>query len=91
MSNPKAVSSMCLFAAGLLLVNTAGAVPPPTGVAPVEPPAGGFAVDGNLLANMPTANLGDWLVNTNLAPGTGSRCARREWRAAGSHAHVSFH
>ena len=41
------------------------------GPRPVEPPAGGFAIDGNLLANTPTANLGDWLVNTNLAPGTG--------------------
>jgi len=28
--------------------------PPPAGVAPVQNPAGGFAIDGNLLANSPT-------------------------------------
>ena len=33
--------------------------------------AGGFDIDGNLLANTPTANIGDWVSNTNLAPGTG--------------------
>lgn len=31
-----------------------------TGVAPVDPPSGGFAVDGNLLSNTPTAGVGDW-------------------------------
>ena len=39
---------------------------PPKGVAPVNPPTGGFAIDGDLLSNTPTspspfaANQGDW-------------------------------
>src|SRR5437763_9487911 len=39
---------------------------PPKGVAPVNPPMGGFAIDGDLLSNTPTspspfaANQGDW-------------------------------
>src|SRR6185503_17494079 len=40
------------------------AATPPTGTAPVTPPAGGFAIDGNLLANSPTNGIGDWLSNT---------------------------
>src|SRR5207253_4306484 len=34
-------------------------------IAPVYPPSGGFHIDGNLLSNTPTANIGDWL------PGSG--------------------
>jgi hypothetical protein len=30
-------------------------------IAPVNPPTGGFHIDGNLRANIPTANAGDWL------------------------------
>src|SRR5580765_5751659 len=41
------------------------AVPPPTGVAPVTVPAGGFAIDGDLLANTPNLNTGDWLPDSN--------------------------
>jgi len=37
---------------------------PPTGTAPVNPPAGGFAIDGNLLANTPTNGIGDWVTNS---------------------------
>src|SRR5207244_8566689 len=39
---------------------------PPKGVAPVAPPTGGFAIEGDLLSNTPTtpapfaANQGDW-------------------------------
>jgi len=39
---------------------------PPKGVAPVNPPTGGFAIDGDLLSNTPTSpspwapNQGDW-------------------------------
>src|SRR5512137_805762 len=47
---------------------TAQAVPPPLGVAPVVSPAGGFAIDGDLLANTPTADAGDWLSGSG---GTG--------------------
>src|SRR6266478_2876042 len=45
--------------------------PPPPGVAPVTVPAGGFAIDGDLLANTPGANVGDWIVSTNLGTGGG--------------------
>lgn len=31
-------------------------------VIPVYPPAGGFHIDGNLRANTPTPNVGDWLT-----------------------------
>ena len=48
---------------------TAHAVPPPAGVAPVVSPAGGFAIDGDLQANTPGANTGDWLPR---AGGTGA-------------------
>src|SRR5436190_13586063 len=45
------------------------AVPPPAGVAPLTSPAGGFAIDGNLMANLPTAGVGDWLMSTNAGSG----------------------
>ncbi len=48
---------------------TASAVPPPMGVAPVLVPAGGFGIDGDLFANSPTANVGDWLAGTNAGTG----------------------
>jgi hypothetical protein len=45
------------------------------GRAPVNPPCGGFAIDGDLFANTPTnapwfPNAGDWIV-TNSFPGSG--------------------
>src|SRR6185436_5156053 len=40
------------------------------GVAPVIVPTGGFAIEGNLLANTPTNGVGDWIAITNF-PGTG--------------------
>src|SRR6266566_756864 len=45
--------------------------PPPPGVAPVTVPAGGFAIDGDLLANTLVSNVGDWIVSTNLGTGGG--------------------
>src|SRR6266568_3199792 len=39
---------------------------PAPGLAPVSPPAGGFAIDGDLLANTP-GGTGDWVSNS--APG----------------------
>ena len=60
--------ALCMMA----VVSIALAVPPPMGVAPVNPPSGGFAIDGEMLANSPAANSGDWMANTNLAPGSGS-------------------
>src|SRR5205809_6740860 len=40
------------------------AAPPPAGVAPVTVPAGGFGIEGDLFANMPAANVGDWITNS---------------------------
>jgi hypothetical protein len=71
MKNSRKMTWLWLFVAGLLTVQPALAVPPPGGVAPIEPPTGGFGIDGNLLANSPTANIGDWLLNTNAVPGVG--------------------
>ncbi len=59
--------TLCLLAA----VQIALAVPPPSGVALVGPPPGGFSIEGDLLANTPVAGVGDWMLNTNLAPGSG--------------------
>jgi hypothetical protein len=71
MKNFKLISRFSLVAVATLAMTTVLAVPPPAGVAPVEPPPGGFEIDGNLLANSPTANISDWVANTNLAPGIG--------------------
>ena len=46
------------------------AAAPPAGIAPVASPSGGFAIDGNLGANTPDANVGDWLF-LNTFPGAG--------------------
>src|SRR6266496_5468848 len=40
------------------------AAPPPAGVAPVTTPSGGFSIDGDLFANMPGADVGDWVTNS---------------------------
>src|SRR5438093_1071413 len=37
---------------------------PSAGVAPVSVPAGGFGIDGDLFANSPDANVGDWVTNS---------------------------
>jgi hypothetical protein len=64
-----------IFAGVVLSVVTTAqialAVPPPAGVAPVGPPPGGFSIEGDLLANTPVVDIGDWILNTNLANGTG--------------------
>ena len=61
-------TNFLLFVLLALWGQTAQAVPPPLGVAPVVAPAGGLAIDGNLLANTPTADAGDWLSGSG---GTG--------------------
>ncbi|HEU0008243.1 MAG TPA: hypothetical protein VFT34_00345, partial [Verrucomicrobiae bacterium] len=49
---------------------------PPNGTAPVNIPTGGFGIDGDLLANIPTSGVGDWVENSTtggfvlLADGT---------------------
>src|SRR5690348_12628402 len=60
----------CVFGAILLCGLALQAVPPPTGVAPVLVPSGGFAIDGDLQANTPATGVGDWLPG--LAGGGGS-------------------
>src|ERR1051326_5266028 len=44
-------------------------VAPPLAVAPAIVPAGGFGIEGDLLANSPHANVGDWLAGTNSGIG----------------------
>src|SRR5947207_2877479 len=69
---PRASAVVSILVAFLLLgCLTGSATPPPAGVAPVMVPAGGFAIDGDLIANAPAANVGDWLVMTNVAAGAG--------------------
>jgi large repetitive protein len=48
------------LALALALAPVNGA-PPPAGVAPINLPAGGFGIDGELLPNTPAADVGDWL------------------------------
>jgi hypothetical protein len=61
--------------AGLFPVQTYGAptgCPAPSpGTAPVSPPTGGFALDGNLEANITTINIGDWIPGPAGTMGTG--------------------
>src|SRR5437870_2389259 len=45
------------------------ATPPPSGVVPIISPSGGFAIDGDLQANTPVANGGDWVGSTNAGNG----------------------
>jgi len=70
---PKTAAPL-LLASLLALGNLSAfaATPPPAGVAPVLAPAGGLAIDGNLITGTPVANVGDWIIRTNVAsPGTG--------------------
>ena len=43
--------------------------PPPNGTAPVTSPSGGFALDGDLMANSPTSGIGDWIPGSSGAGG----------------------
>src|ERR1043165_8358366 len=47
-------------AVSFLVLNAAIASAVSTGTAPVNPPTGGFAIDGNLQANVATPGIGDW-------------------------------
>src|ERR1041385_3467768 len=57
---------------GLFPNQTQGASPcppPPAGTAPVTVPAGGFALDGDLLANTPISGIGDWVTGSSGSGG----------------------
>ena len=56
-----------VYAATLLFSNIGYATPPPAGVAPVTVPAGGFAIDGDLMGN--GTGGGDWVAGTNAGSG----------------------
>src|ERR1043166_7242361 len=43
--------------------------PPPTGTAPLTSPAGGFGLDGDLLANTPLSGIGDWVPGSSGSGG----------------------
>src|SRR5262245_9848969 len=64
------IKFLALLAVFVLCAVSARAAGPPAGIAPVGSPSGGFAIDGNLGANSPDANTGDWLSLTNF-PGAG--------------------
>ena len=63
------VSLSSTLALWLLLNGSGQASPPPSGVAPVTQPAGGLGIEGDLLANTPAANVGDWMLSTNSGTG----------------------
>src|SRR5215831_19444726 len=51
-----------LVIAGVLTITASTAFGQPgSGTVPVNPPAGGFGIDGDLGANTPTAGIGDWV------------------------------
>src|ERR1044071_6099391 len=57
-----AVGQTSRLVASVMFTDSPATCPaPPRGTAPVNPPAGGFAIDGDLQANTPDAGLGDWL------------------------------
>ncbi|MEO5802322.1 MAG: hypothetical protein ABIR24_02240 [Verrucomicrobiota bacterium] len=61
-----------LAALGIILTaSSAVATPPPAGLVPITPPFGGFHIDGDLFANTPLLDVGDWVTNTNGVPGSG--------------------
>lgn len=64
--NSKRHGLRAIIAIGMISGLAALAVPPPTGIAPVLIPAGGFRIDGDLMAD---AIAGDWVGTTNPAAG----------------------
>ena len=67
-----------ILALGVILWSETGETsPPPGGVAPVLAPAGGFSIDGDLLANTPGTGAGDWMLLTNLFSGAGGGISPR--------------
>src|SRR5438874_3772874 len=67
---------------------------PPKGLAPINPPTGGFAIDGDLLSNTPTspspfaANQGDWYHG---AGGTGGNVLNNDATGPPVDPAITFH
>ena len=67
---------------------------PPKGLAPVNPPTGGFAIDGDLLSNTPTspspfaANQGDWYHGTG---GSGGNVLNNDATGTPVNSAITFH
>src|SRR5207253_11454 len=62
-------SFVTLFLFGLLILSSQSFAQVGPGTAPVNPPTGGFGIDGDLRANLPApAGIGDWLP---FSPGSG--------------------
>src|SRR5947209_11431894 len=67
---------------------------PPKGVAPVAPPTGGFAIEGDLLSNTPTspspfaANQGDWYAG---AGGSGGNVLNNDATGTPVNSATTFH
>ena len=53
-TKPMSILVIILVTAALNYVNAQ------TGIVSVNPPQGGFHIEGNLQANIPSANIGDW-------------------------------
>src|SRR6185369_12245848 len=68
----KSIGALCVsLLTGLAFMQSAAqAASALPGTARVVTPAGGFGIDGDLLANTPTNNVGDWLPNSSSS-GTG--------------------
>ena len=63
---------LVLFCLSLFLsVAWVRAVVPPSGLANIMNPAGGFNLEGDLYANTPTVGQGDWTYDPGLYPGAG--------------------
>ena len=65
-----AVGQTSSLVASVMFTDAVPGIVPPLGTAPINPPAGGFAIDGNLQANTPTAGIGDWIPGPAGAGGS---------------------
>jgi hypothetical protein len=52
----------CIFSAAFVFILT---LPTYSQLAPVNPPTGGFRIDGDLKSGTPTTNEGDWIAGTS--------------------------
>jgi hypothetical protein len=62
-------SLLTFFFFTLIMISTGALGQVGTGTAPVDPPSGGFGIEGDLQANTPTLGIGDWLPGPTGAGG----------------------